>query len=264
LFNTVWSDKIPRLDVRFTDYGVYYSARRTWDDENKVRRPGDTTRYEWHRINQFIFPFHTMITGGDSVSLRSFVPLDDEWAMLITQRGSLTQRYDPATAAPNPLETQIGFVERTSDPRSYFYTKANRHNDFWRDYEAERTKLVCGVPPIGNLQDRAMTELMSNEKGEVIYDRSHEHLGTLDVMCIAVRRQVIKAAKVLRDTGTLPPNVDNVQLDRVRHATVILPEGADWVEETAGLRDADSGLPVAWEMRPLTDTAIAAVAQIPG
>ena len=27
-----------------------------------------------------------------------------------------------------------------------------------------------------------MTELMSNEKGEVIYDRSHEHLGTLDSM----------------------------------------------------------------------------------
>jgi phenylpropionate dioxygenase-like ring-hydroxylating dioxygenase large terminal subunit len=105
LFNTVWSDKIPRLDVRFTDYGVYYSARRTWDDEYNARRPGDTTRYEWHRINQFIFPFHTMITGGDTVSLRSFVPLDDEWAMLITQRGSLTQRYDPAAAPPNPLET---------------------------------------------------------------------------------------------------------------------------------------------------------------
>ena len=26
-----------------------------------------------------------------------------------------------------------------------------------------------------------MTELMSNEKGEVIYDRSREHLGTLDI-----------------------------------------------------------------------------------
>ena len=33
-----------------------------------------------------------MITGGDGVTLRSFVPLDDEWAMLITQRGSLTQK----------------------------------------------------------------------------------------------------------------------------------------------------------------------------
>jgi hypothetical protein len=256
-FQRIWSDKMPKLDVRFTEYGCYYSARRCWDDEDGVRRPGDNTPYEWHRINQFIFPFHTMITGSNGVSLRSFVPLDDEWAMLISQRGSLTQPYDPQTAPPNPLETQIGFVDRTSDPRTYFYTKANRHNDFWRDYEAERTRLVCGVPPLGNLQDRAMTELMSNEKGEVIYDRSHEHLGTLDLMCIAVRRQVIKAAKALRDHGTIPPNVDDQRLNRVRHATVILPEGADWVQETQALRDSDAGQPVASEMRPLIETAIA-------
>jgi phthalate 4,5-dioxygenase len=108
-----------------------------------------------------------------------------------------------------------------------------------------------------------MTELMSNEKGEVIYDRSREHLGTLDVMCIAVRRQVLKAAKALRDSGVLPPNVDDVSLDRVRHATVILPEGADWVAETERLRDADGGLPVAWEMRPLADTPIAQVLEVP-
>ena len=25
-------------------------------------------------------------------------------------------------------------MDRTSDPRTYFYTKANRHNDFARDY----------------------------------------------------------------------------------------------------------------------------------
>ena len=105
LFFTVWSDKMPRLDVRTTDYGVFYSARRKWDDEFGDRRPGDNTPYEWHRINQFIFPFHTMITGGNGVVLRSFVPLDDEWAMLITQRGSLTERlYFPDSSTPTPLE----------------------------------------------------------------------------------------------------------------------------------------------------------------
>src|SRR5712691_1099252 len=31
LFNAVWRDKMPRLDVHMTDYGVFYSARRTWD-----------------------------------------------------------------------------------------------------------------------------------------------------------------------------------------------------------------------------------------
>jgi nitrite reductase/ring-hydroxylating ferredoxin subunit len=243
LFNMIWSDKIPRLDVRTTPYGCYYTAKRTWDDD---------PRYEWHRINQFIFPFHTMITGADGVTLRSFVPLDDEWAMLITQRGSLKERiHDMAAAVPINLEKSIGFVERTSDPRTYFYTKANKHNDYWRDYEAEKSKLVCGVPPIGNLQDRAMTELMSNERGEVIYDRSHEHLGSLDVMVITVRRQLLRAVKAMRDNGVLPPNVDDVSLDRVRHATVILPQGADWAAETEALRDSEAGLPVAWEMTPL-------------
>jgi hypothetical protein len=243
LFNMIWSDKIPRLDVRTTPYGCYYTAKRTWDDD---------PRYEWHRINQFIFPFHTMITGANGVTLRSFVPLDDEWAMLITQRGSLIEPiHDMAAAVPINLEKSIGFVERTSDPRTYFYTKANKHNDYWRDYEAEKSKLVCGVPPIGNLQDRAMTELMSNERGEVIYDRSHEHLGSLDVMVITVRRQLLRAVKAMRDNSVLPPNVDDVSLDRVRHATVILPHGADWVAETEKLRDSEAGLPVAWEMKPL-------------
>ena len=243
LFNMVWSDKMPRLDVRLTDYGCYYTSKRTWDAD---------PRFEWHRINQFIFPFHTMITGGDAVSLRSFVPLDDEWAMLITQRGSLTQRmYESTAPGQTSLESAIGFVERKSDPRTYFYTKANKHNDYLRDYEAEKTTRVSGVPAVGNLQDRAMTELMSNEKGEVIYDRSREHLGSLDVMVIAVRRHLLRAVKALRDTGTPPPNVDDLKLNRVRHATVILPHGADWVNVTEGFRDSDSGLPVAWEMKPL-------------
>jgi hypothetical protein len=253
LFNAVWGDKMPRLSVHATEYGVFYSGHRDWDEDN---------RYEWHRINQFIFPFHTMITGGDGVTLRSFVPLDDEWAMLITQRGSLTQRiFDPSKSTPTPLESAVGFIDRTSDPRTYYYTKANRHNDYLRDYEAEKTKLVCGVPPIGNLQDRAMTELMSNEKGEVIYDRSHEHLGTLDTMVITVRKQLLKAAKTLRDTGVPPANVENQSLNRIRHATVILPKGADWVKITEKIRDSEGGVPVAWEMKPLIEAEAAVIAE---
>jgi phenylpropionate dioxygenase-like ring-hydroxylating dioxygenase large terminal subunit len=256
LFNAIWRDKMPRLDVHQTPYGCYYSARRTWDDD---------PRYEWHRINQFIFPFHTMITGGDGPSLRSFVPLDDEWAMLITQRGSLKQAvFDPAKAVPDPFAAAGGYVERTSDPRTYFYTKANKHNDYSRDYEAEKTSIVCGVPPVGNLQDRAMTELMSNERGEVIYDRSHEHLGTLDVMVITVRRQLLRTVKAYWDKGVLPPNVDNVTLDRIRHATVVLPTGTDWVKETEQVRLSDAGVPVAWEMKPFAEAAAAPALEVGG
>ena len=257
LFNAIWGDKMPRLDVQPTDYGVYYTAMRTWDKDQ---------RYDWHRINQFIFPFHTMITGANRVTLRSFVPLDDEWAMLISHSGSLTEVIsDQEKQRPlDPFAATGGFVDRTSDPRTYFYTKANRHNDFHRDDDVERTSQVCGVPALGNLQDRAMTELMTNERGEVIYDRSAEHLGTLDTMVITVRRQMLRAIKAHRDSGELPANVDNTQLDRVRHASVILPKGADWVTETAKLRDGTSGLPVAYEMKPLAETPLAAEAQVGG
>ena len=96
-----------------------------------------------------------------------------------------------------------------------------------------------------------MTELMSNEKGEVIYDRSHEHLGSLDIMCIAVRRQLLKAVKAFRDANTLPANVDNVRLDKVRPATVVLPEGANWVEDTKAIRSGEGGTAPAWEIKPL-------------
>jgi hypothetical protein len=198
-----------------------------------------------------------MITGGDGPSLRSFVPLDDEWAMLITQRGSLTEQiFDPTREVTDPFAAAGGFVERTSNPTSYFYTIANKHNDYSRDYEAEKNRIVCGVPPVGNLQDRAMTELMSNEKGEVIYDRSHEHLGTLDIMVISVRKQLLKAVKAMRDEGKIPPNVENQSLNRVRHATVILPKGADWVKETSMARDAEAGVPMAWEMKPFEKTEL--------
>ncbi len=238
-----WSeDKIaPRLDVVPTDYGAFYSAQRTLPDN----------RGEWHRINQFIFPFHSMISIGPHAGLRSFVPLDDHWAMLITQNGCLTgpMPENPMNMSPgDPFRGVGGYVERTSDPRTYFYTVANKHNDYNRDAELEKTSLFLGIPFVGNMQDRAMTELMCGPNGEPIYDRTQEHLGSSDAMVIAVRRQLLKAARALRDEGKVPANLDNPKLDRVRCATVVLPEGADWVRETEKVRDADNGGPFACEV----------------
>ena len=233
----------PRLDVMPTSYGAYYTAMRTLEDG-----------HIWHRINQFIFPFHTMISAGPYARLRSFVPLDDEWAMLISQTGSISGPLSEATLkqmnAEDPFKDWGGYVERTNDPRSYFYTVANRHNDYLMDRKMAKESLMIGIPFIGNLQDRAMTELMTGANGEPLYDRTQEHLGTSDAMIIAVRRQLIGAAEALRDKGEAPANVDDVQLDRVRCATVLLPEDVDWIKATKAQRDADSGAPIAYE-RPL-------------
>jgi hypothetical protein len=234
-------DRAPVLDVQPTEYGAYYSAKRKWDDNGN----------NWHRISQFIMPFHTMIaaSNADRVTLRSWVPIDDHYTLQIVQTGNLVA---PITAAENDAHANQfrivgGYVPETSDPRSRYYTVANKNNDYMRDFDLEKDTQFCGIIFAGNLQDRAMTELMCNEDGiEPIYDRSKEHLGTTDAMVITTRRLMIRAAKAFRDQGTLPPNVDNAELDRVRSASVILPAGADWVAETEVVRNSDGGQPVAY------------------
>ena len=226
----------PRLDVVKTDYGCFYSA---------ARRLGDGSN--WHRINQFIFPFHTMISVGPVVGLRSFVPIDDHFAMLINMTGNPVTPVSAAEIefARDSFRDVGGYIERTNDPRTYFFTTANKRNDYWRDPEMEKDRMYNGIPFVLNLQDRAMTELMCGPGDEPLYDRTQEHLGSSDAMVIAVRRQLINAALALADSEATPANLDNPSLDRVRAATLVLPEGADWQTLSEGARNADSGAGVA-------------------
>ena len=147
---------------------------------------------------------------------------------------------------------QINFTiipdDGTNDPRTYFMTKANKRNDYGRDMKLQSELMFVGIPFVGNLQDRAMTELMTNDKGEAIYDRTKEHLGSSDAMIVTVRRQLINAATKLRDEGTVPPNVDNVQLDKVRSASLKYPAGADWKKLSEPARQVVPGQPSAAEV----------------
>ena len=129
----------------------------------------------------------------------------------------------------------------------FLFVKRIRAEDFGRDQQDRRDRdLACfdlrdlvryeRDPIPENLQDRAMTELMANPAGEPIYDRTREHLGTTDGMCIIVRRQLIHATNAHMEDGTVPPNVDNAELNHVRHACVGLPEDGDWVAASEGQR----------------------------
>ncbi len=237
-------DRTPHLQVMPTDYGAFYTGRRKWDEEGN----------EWHRVSQFIFPAHTMIAASnpDRVTLRSWVPLDDHYSFLIAQTGSLTVPITPEEqyASLNQFEKVGGYLPATSDPRSRYFSFANKSNDYLRDYELEKTELFCGVQPpgiAGNHQDRAMTELMTNQDAiEPIYDRSREHLGTTDIMVIYTRRAMLRAVRALRDEGVVPANVDNVDLGRVRSCSAVLPKGANWVAATAEARASDGGVPIAY------------------
>ncbi len=233
-------DKAPRLDVVPTDYGAFYSGKRTWDDEGNL----------WHRVSQYIFPIHTMIAASrpDTVHLRTFIPLDDHYTMMVSQSANVERPVteEEIARARDGFSLSGGYLPATSDPRSRYFTTANKQNDYKIDYKLQKTVQFTGIAFSGNLQDRAMTELMCNEDGiEPIYDRSKEHLGTTDAMVIAVRRMLIRSAIALKNEGVLPSNVQNVELNRVRSASMILPAAEDWVKATEAARNPDAKVAVA-------------------
>ena len=232
---TYHRDRRPRLEILPTDYGACYSARRR----------GDVEGLYWHRITQFILPFYTMIAASDPhlVSARAWVPLDDDHNLQFVIRARLDRPVteEERQQVRNPFAAWGGYLPATSDPRSRHYTAANLHNDYLVDYELQKKELVLGIPFLGNLQDRAMTETMGP-----IYDRTQEHLGTTDAMVIFARRRLIDAARALRDEGTVPANVDDASLCRVRPASILLPEGESWVGATEKARQSDAGVPIAW------------------
>ena len=236
-----WNDdpNPPTLDVVPTDYGAFYSSARTTADGQ-----------EWHRITQFIFPCFTMITLGTFAVLRSFVPVDDHHAMLITQLADPVQTVADGFKKKAALgfEEFHGYVEQTSDPTSYFMSVANKRNDYLRDRSLEEDTLLFGVPFIGNLQDRAMTEFMRNDRGEPIYDRTKEHLGSSDLMVSTVRKQLLTALRRAAESGELPANLDDAAQDRVRSATMVLEAGSDWKVATEKARLAEPGVPLTYEM----------------
>jgi hypothetical protein len=234
----------PKLDVEPTEYGAYYSASRRMDDGNL-----------WHRINQFIFPCFTMITNGPISLCRYFVPIDDHYAMLIMQMADPVKPFseEMRTGTAQMFDMFHGYQERVpNDPRTYFLTVANKRNDYMRSRDLEKDSLFLGIPFVGNLQDRAMTELMCNDPGEPVYDRTQENLGSSDQMVSAVRKQLLEALR-RHEKGTLPANLDKPELDRVRAVTLLLPPDADWRAESEKARTVQEGVPVAFEVPTILD-----------
>jgi hypothetical protein len=116
---------------------------------------------------------------------------------------------------------------------------AEMANDFLMDREVQRTMNFTGIPTI-RLQDSAMITSM----GSVI-DRTREHLGTTDSMVIATRRKLIKAAKLLRDEGIMPPASRNPAAYRARSCSAVLPSGANWMEAFADWHSGRTMVPPA-------------------
>ena len=210
-----------KFSVVDIDGGVTYGAHRP-------AGPGQ----EYWRLATFMFPIYGMSPTGGSfqkgvpTSLTAAVPMDDDHTLYVHFIAkSALEKYD---TYPN-----------TTDWFGRFNCPADTSNDYLLDRELQRrSPLNSGGPnfsgiPGGRHQDRAITSSMGR-----IYDRTHEHLGQTDGGIIRTRKRLLDAAKALAEKGIEPPGVRNPEYYRVRTGELLLPEGADWVEETKELRKA--------------------------
>ena len=229
------SDRHPRIEVAWTEYGLVKGARRRLDDGR-----------DYWRIYQFLLPAMVMLPAtGDTIPYRMTVPIDDGhtsfWNGEFSPERPLTE---DERARHQVSRATGGYVPATSDPLSRWRPVASRANNYLRDPEAQRTQLFSGIPPV-KLQDIAMTESMG-----VVMDRANEHLGTSDAAIIQMRRRILETARALREGGVTPPGVDDPSVFRVRSATAILARDTPWLDEVRELLQARPGHAILSVPRP--------------
>jgi phenylpropionate dioxygenase-like ring-hydroxylating dioxygenase large terminal subunit len=200
--------RAPEYHVRDSAWGTTYGAHRP------AGEPGDPRTY-W-RFANFMFPFWTQTPQGEfdkHVHARAWVPQDDHhmmfihvrWKKSLTGRGTATPLKDGQTLGgtrPSPE-----FLPASTDWLGRFRLKADESNDWLIDREAQRSnRIYSGIDNI-HLQDQAVTESMGP-----ITDHAFEHLGPGDLMIARTRRRVLQAARAFRDTGALPPGVEQPEV----------------------------------------------------
>jgi phthalate 4,5-dioxygenase oxygenase subunit len=191
-------DGAPHIELRDTDYGFVYGARRRFDDS-----------YYW-RVTQWMLPMWSAIASGTDEFVgagRAWVPIDDNHTTAFAYQ-YLPQR--PFSAAElKDIETGGGFPPRstrgaTKLPHGYiidtFLPTANQGNDYLIDRAAQRHETFTGIWGV-NEQDRALQESMPSLHGGPagIVDRRGEHLVKSDLPTMFARRKLMKLVKELAE-----------------------------------------------------------------
>jgi hypothetical protein len=211
-----------------TEFGCTYGCYRPAEE--------DTTYW---RIAQFLFPFYAMIPTvplGSRKMVIAVVPVDDEHCMRWTL-GENIRRGNGGIPTPEVDGITTGYHADPSHNTTGWYGRfrpaGNARNDYLIDRDVQRLNQggmgYSGIP--GRGQDGAVTESMGT-----IYQRDAEHLGVTDSGIIRMRRLFIKHVRQLRDTGAVPPGVDNPDIYRVRSGAIVLPNGVSGIEATKDLQ----------------------------
>jgi phthalate 4,5-dioxygenase oxygenase subunit len=203
-------DRAPRLEVEDTWYGLRYAGLRT--------TPNGHTNV---RITEYIFPYGSIVAAVPFATRQLMVvPIDDVscWRYnLTTQPPSNPRGYggEPLFASqPFTVNFAPGVLPRTH----------TAENDYLIDRDAQRERTFSGI------SDFVSQDLMVTESMGPIYDRTQEHLGTIDKAIIRMRQLLIRSAKALAADGTAPPALAGPGYDfrTIRSAEKILEPGEDW------------------------------------
>ena len=197
------NDTRPVFEVVEQPGGLYIGARRN----------AESGKYYW-RITPWVMPSFTMVPprADHPIHGHFWIPIDDEncwaWSFDYHPVRPLTQSERQAMA--NGQGIHVRYV-----PGSY-RPLANKDNDYLMDRDAQKAGITySGVEGIA-MQDASLQESMGP-----IVDREKENLVSTDNGIIMARHRLLKAARALREKGTVPPGVDPAH-HRVRSAAVIL------------------------------------------
>ena len=218
-------DRAPDYEVADAPWGTTYAAFR----------PADPGELYW-RVANFLFPFWTQTPAGafpTHVGARAWVPMDDEHTMFLHLHW---KRATPSLPMPRrdgtvPLHLNRNLDYLPNDTGWYGRWRLRQNED--NDWEIDRASQRAGqsYTGIGNihLQDQAITESM----GPII-DHELEHLGPSDRMITRTRRRLLQAARAWRDSGAVPPGIDDPMLYlEARSGFFLTEEGLDWREAYA-------------------------------
>ena len=213
--NLARMDKQPLLEVRDTDVGVMYGARRDADDG----------KFYW-RVTQFMLPFYTSVPGfGGKNRDKVWVPLDDEHTMVWETHWSSTRELsEEEQKGWKDRVGPSGFLPDTADWLGRHRFAANGSNDFLQDRQRQRDLNFSGMENVTPIQDGAMQESMSP-----ICDRTREHLGASDAAIVYMRRRLANAAKEF-SKNKIPPGVENPGFYHKHGDQVLIGKDDSWLE----------------------------------
>jgi phthalate 4,5-dioxygenase oxygenase subunit len=211
-------DLAPKIEFEHTPYGLRYAGVRK-------HRDGGTHI----RVTQVVLPFMTLIPPPGAGPFKNrrmanvFVPRDDESTWHIQWFFDTTQPID--------VEHRIDEGGYWTDPQ--FRKTLNFGNWYGQDREWMKTGMMSGIKGIVT-QDHAVSETQGR-----ILDRTKEHLGASDVAVTAWRRQIIRAARALAESGEPPRALSGgFAWSEIKAVTTVCPAEQTWREAVPAIATA--------------------------